>query len=378
MSIRALSPARAAAVDDGAWAPADLLDAAEVGKELRRVRRWIARLEARSAELVDSAARRGIPEDEGFGSATGWLVAVTGDPPAVCRSRVQVARGLRSMPLTREAFDRGELSEPRVRLLVAAREAAPELFIRDEELLVSQARALPSRTFPQALAHWRRLADVDGALADAERAFERRRLCVSATWAGMVRLDGDLDPESGAVVITALGSLTDRQALDPEDGRTPPQRRADALVEICRRHLDSADRPQVGGERPHLLVSIDLATLRGRGEQLVDLDTGPVTLDAVRRLACDAAVTRVITGLDSEPLDTGRRTRVVPASVRRALNQRDGGCTHPGCDTPARWCDAHHLTHWADGGPTTLPNLQLLCRRHHRLAHQHAGHPQRE
>ena len=114
----------------------------------------------------------------------------------------------------------------------------------------------------------------------------------------------------------------------------------------------------MGGERPHLVVSVDLATLQGRGEQLVDLDCGPVTLDAVRRLACDASLTRVVMGPGSEPLDVGRRTRVVPASLRRALNHRDGGCTHPGCDTPAHWCDAHHITHWADGGGTDSANLR--------------------
>ena len=378
MSIGALSPSRVAPVDDPEWVPADSLGDAEAVEELAGVRRSIARLEARSAELIESVARRGIPREQGFGSATGWLVALTGDPAAVCRSRVGVARGLRWMPATREAFARGELSECRVRVLVAAREFAPEVFCRDEGLLVSQARTLPSRVFPQALAHWRRLADMDGALADTDRAFQRRRLHISATWAGMVRVDGDLDPESGATVITALASLADPAALDPADGRSPAQRRADALVEICRRHLDSADRPQVGGERPHLVVTVDLATLQGRGTQLVDLEGGSISLEAVRRLACDAAITPMITGPGSEPPTPGRRTRVIPSSLRRALSSRDGGCTHPGCDIPARWCDSHHLVHWAEGGPTVLSNLRLLCRRHHRLAHQQTPHPQRE
>jgi len=371
-------PGGTVAPDDLAGVPADLLDAAGVARKLRRLRRLVAQLEAREADLIESAARRGIPREEGFGSTTGWLIAVTGDPPPVCRSRVGVARSLREMPLTREAFASGDLSEPRVRLLAAARDSAPGLFARDEALLVAQARALSARVFPQAVAHWRRLADADGALAEAERAYESRRLHVSATWAGMVRLDGDLDPESGAVVMTALGSLADPAALDPQDGRSPAQRRADALTEICRRHLDSSDRPQVGGERPHLVVTVDLETLQSRASGLVDLDTGPVTFAAVRRLACDASVTRVVTGAASEPLEVGRRTRVVPASVRQALNHRDGGCTHPGCEIPARWCDAHHLVHWAQGGVTQPANLRLLCRRHHRLAHDSALYPRRE
>ena len=134
----------------------------------------------------------------------------------------------------------------------------------------------------------------------------------------------------------------------------------------------------MGGERPHLVVGVDLATLQGRGEPLVDLDTGPVALEAARRLACDASLTRVIMGPGSEPLDVGRRTRVVSASLRRALSLRDGACTHPGCDVPARWCDVHHIRHWAQGGKTQPANLRLLCRHHHRQAHDSPQFLQRE
>jgi len=346
-------------------------------EEFLELRRRLTVGEARAAALLAEVERRGIPAEEGFGSATGWLIARTGEPPAVCRSRVQTARALQHMPLTRQAFASGDLSEPRVRLLASARDFAPGVFSRDEGLLVAQARALPARLFPRALAHWRRLADADGAVSDAEQAFARRRLHVSATWGGMVRLDSDLDPESGSLVITALGSLAEPQALDPDDRSTPAQRRADALVEICRRHLDTSDRPRLGGERPHLTVTADLATLAGRGERLVDLDTGPITLDALRRLACDAALTPVITGPEGRPLAVGSNRRVVPSSLRRALDLRDRHCTHPGCDIPARWCDAHHIRHWAQGGKTEEANLRLLCRRHHRLAHRHPPTPQR-
>ena len=140
-------------------------------------------------------------------------------------------------------------------------------------------------------------------------------------------------------------------------------------METCRRYLDTSDRPVVGGERPHVTVTVPLAALAGQGERLVDLDTGPITLEALRRLACDATLTPVITGPGGRPHAIGSNRRVIPPSLRRALHQRDRGCTHPGCDVPARWCDAHHETHWADGGKTDLANLRLLCRRHHRIAH---------
>jgi 5-methylcytosine-specific restriction endonuclease McrA len=84
-------------------------------------------------------------------------------------------------------------------------------------------------------------------------------------------------------------------------------------------------------------------------------------------------VSRIITRGRSEPLELGRQTAVVPTAVRRALILRDKRCRFPGCDRPHRWCDAHHVVHWADGGANSLSNLVLLCRRHHRAVHEGFG-----
>lgn len=370
--------AEAATVDE-AVATVGLLSDELVTAGLRGLRKMAARIEAVGSLLLAEAEKRGIPIAEGFGSTTAWLISGSGDPPGVCRSRVRTARNLRHMPATRSSFLTGEISEPRVRLLVEARATNPELFERDEGMLVTQAGTLDARSFPKAIAYWRRLADHEGHLRDADRAFRRRRLHASVTWNGVVRIDGGLDPEGGATVITALRSLTDPWQVDVADHRTPAQRRADALVEICRRHLDQADRPVVGGERPHVTVTIDLESLEGRAGHTCEVDpTGFITSEAARRLACDARVSRIITRGDSQPLDVGRATRTIPPPLRRALDTRDGGCSHPGCGIPTEWCDAHHIRHWADGGPTSLDNLRLLCRRHHRAAHHHAPYPNRE
>jgi hypothetical protein len=82
---------------------------------------------------------------------------------------------------------------------------------------------------------------------------------------------------------------------------------------------------------------------------------------------------RVVMAAGSEPLDVGRRTAVVSPALRRAVVLRDHHCRFPGCDRPPAWCDAHHVRHWADGGSTSLENLLLLCRRHHRLVHARRG-----
>jgi hypothetical protein len=78
----------------------------------------------------------------------------------------------------------------------------------------------------------------------------------------------------------------------------------------------------------------------------------------------------VLGGAPTQPLDVGRTTRVVQPAQRTALAVRDGGCVFPGCDRPLAWCEAHHLVHWLDGGPTDLDNLVLLCRAHHRAVHE--------
>jgi hypothetical protein len=188
----------------------------------------------------------------------------------------------------------------------------------------------------------------------------------------MVRVDGDLDPETGQELLTALRAVIDADSrAGGEDSRTPAQRRADALGEICRSYLARSDRPVVGGERPHVVVTVDLHTLLERAPGRCELaDLGPITPECARRWACDARVSRVITGPGSVPLDLGRATTVVPAALRRALVVRDRHCTWPGCDRPASWCDAHHVVHWADGGRTSLDNVILLCRRHHGIVHR--------
>ena len=100
---------------------------------------------------------------------------------------------------------------------------------------------------------------------------------------------------------------------------------------------------------------------------------GPVDPEVARRIACDASIRRIVMAGRSEPLDVGRRTPVVPPGTRRAVIVRDGHCRFPGCDRPHTWCDAHHVAHWANGGPTSVANLLLMCRRHHLMVHARAG-----
>jgi hypothetical protein len=265
-----------------------------------------------------------------------------------------------------------KLSPEAAGLLVGAHQAAPEAFGEAEPMLVDAAVALPARELRVAISYWRQAADAAGAEERERRIWEGRHLHVSPTIEGTVRIDGSLDPESGQSLLTALRAVQDAWARDGvPDPRSAPQRRADALTELCRVFLDRSYRPEVAGERPHVVITVDLETLQGKPGRRSELeDTGPITPETARRLACDAGVSRIITTGASEPLDVGRKTPVVPSGVRRALVLRDGGCRFPGWGRPQAWCDGHHVRHWADGGPTSLQNLVLLCRPHHRAVHE--------
>jgi hypothetical protein len=97
-------------------------------------------------------------------------------------------------------------------------------------------------------------------------------------------------------------------------------------------------------------------------------DGDRVSAETSRRLACDASRVVMRHDADGRVTEVGARTRTIPPALRRALHHRDRGCRFPGCGL--RLVQGHHLRHWAQGGPTTLSNLALLCRRHHRAVHE--------
>jgi Domain of unknown function (DUF222)/HNH endonuclease len=336
--------------------------------DLARTRRVV---EAESARTVGEIERRGSFGVDGHLSVTSFVESRLGVGWSEAAREVRMARAPEHMPAAREALGLGEVSSSAIGALAAAREANPEAFSEAEEDLVEVARTMPARGLRLAVERWKvRVEPRAAEREDAER-YERRCVHVSTARDGMVRLDGNLDPETGATLGTALDAVTGAWARGGgDDPRSAAQRRADALGEVCRGWLSHADRPIVGGERPHITVVADLDTLEGRSPGRSETSVGTaVPAETVRRLACDAQVSRVITSGRSEPLDVGRTVRVVPPSLRRALSVRDRGCAFPTCDRPVSWCDAHHVRHWADGGQTQLSNLVLLCRRHHRMTH---------
>jgi Domain of unknown function (DUF222) len=341
--------------------------------ELQRVSELLELERLRRLAEID---RRRLFERKGHLSAASWLASRCNLGWGSAPAQVRVAGALKDMPATRRALEAGEVSMSAARVLTAARDTGPVAFARSEDELVEAARIHRVGDLQRVTAFWRehvgRERHPDG--DDGLRA--RRRLHASVTFEGMVRLDGDLDPEGGEALLTALGAVMDADTRGQGEGdsRSVAQRRADALHEICRQWLDLHARPSVAGQRPHLVVTIGAEVLAGTASGPAECDhAGPIPAEVARRVGCDASVMRVVLAGASEPLDIGRRTPVVPAALRRAVVLRDRGCRFPGCDRPQTWCDAHHAIHWADGEETSLANLLLLCRRHHRLVHERGG-----
>jgi hypothetical protein len=353
----------------------DLPDA-RIEEDFAELHRAMEHLEVERLRRLAEIDRRRLFERDGHLSVASWLASKFEVAWGIARHHVRMARALEDMPITRRALEEGELSLSAARVLVAAHETDGDAFQRSEAQLVEAARIHSTGDLQRVAAYWRQVVERQQSSSGEEKLRARRRLHASVTFLGMVRGDFDLDPESGETLLTALRAKLDAESRSrgQDDGRTPAQRRADALIEICRQWLDLADRPKVAGERPHVTVTVGAEVLLGASVEPSELDhAGPVPSDTARRLACDASVMRIVLSGRSEPLDVGRRTPVVRPSMRRAVMVRDRHCRFPGCDRPHTWCDAHHVVHWADGGPTAVQNLLLLCRRHHRMIHEKDG-----
>jgi hypothetical protein len=146
-------------------------------------------------------------------------------------------------------------------------------------------------------------------------------------------------------------------------------RNADALSLICESFLEHGCAARAGPDRQRLLVHVDAEALSRDGPGRVHVEGGPaIAPETARRLGCDASL-QVLIKRGRRALFLGRKTRAVSPALTLALRERDRCCRFPGCDNH-RWVDAHHIVHWAKGGATTLDNLVLLCRRHHRLVHE--------
>ena len=299
----------------------------------------------------------------------------------VAAAAIDLARKLESLPETSEAFARGTISRTHAQVIARAATAERSDAIAEvEAALVLAAESVAPKQLRDVVQQVTDAIDGDGGAGAACARHERRRLHVSPMLDGMVAIDGLLDAEGGEIVLSALDSAL-TAGRGSGDGRTTPQRRADALVELCR--VGAKDHATGPGRRhrPHATIVVDLAALHpdevgapGAGASRAHAaHVGRLPVATIERLLCDAGIARVITSGRSVPIDVGRTTRTIPSALWRALVVRDGGCVAPGCDRPPGWCEVHHRVAWSRGGRTDLENCELRCGRHHHAVHEGGG-----
>jgi hypothetical protein len=264
-----------------------------------------------------------------------------------------------------------------------------------EPEVLAVARTADTRAVGSVMAAFQHALDPDGADAAALRRFARRGLTLAAAPDRTTVITGLADESSAAVLLAAIDAGSPLVAGDP---RTPAQIRLDALVGICRQHLENPDAPtRGGGGHPHVIVTTDQATLFPADHPSVDPDgtgttgrppgaeqpartgspgatlagIGRIPASTAQRLACDGELTTVL--LDEQGAVSGVRTqrRYFTTSQRRAMIGRDGDrCPWPWCDRPATWSDGHHLVWASRSGPTTVANGALPCPGHHTMCHE--------
>ena len=375
---------------------------------------------ARWLKLVAEFDRREGWGGTGCRSTCEWVAWRCALTPRAAREHVRVARALSGLPLIRESFGRGELSYSKVRALSRVADAE------------SEAELLELARYATA-AQLERMVRAARRCTTAEADEQHRESFVRFYWDdddGCLHVDAKLPPEDGALFLRALEATRDAVyeqraaeadeteadrdgsaeplaatepsgsaepshgdpggSAEPPRASSPPPLSAwdsrtdrggaptnvESLAALAEASLARPPTGLPGGERYQVFVHVDASTLAtdspgasmtGPGE--CALADGPgIAPETARRLACDSSLVTLVER-DGEPLSVGRRSRSVPSSIRRALIARDGRCQFPGCER-RRFVDAHHIRHWARGGETSLDNLVLLCRHHHRLVHE--------
>lgn len=300
-------------------------------------------------------------------------------------------------PAVREAMLDGAIGVDGILAITdALQAAAPRISaeVREEAaaIVVAEARGEGPDGAPPACAAllrihaqtWALALDQDGA-EPRERAAERKRslLIGTATQHG-VPVRGMLLPDVAAQLQTIFDAhlapavafddpyATDESGelvpLPARDDRTRAQKQHDALASALSVAASSGLLPTIGGAAPVLVVSVDATDLADDlGHAHADACESPLSIAAARRIACTGVIQRVTTAANGRIVGIGNEERVFNRHQRRAIALRDGGCVIPGCGVPAGWCEIHHVTEHARGGPTHTDNGVLLCWYHHRF-----------
>jgi hypothetical protein len=350
--------------------------------------------------IAEFDMRKSWNSDGSVRSCAHWLNWRCGIALGAAREKVRVAGALAQLPLIDAAFASGHISYSKVRAM--SRVATPE----NEDFLLMIAQHGTASHVEKVVGKYKSVRTTDEEGHERERENERK-LVYFQDQNDMWIIHAKLPPEVGALVVKAIEAVATPAQIDKQKQLREPQKnvsaetfseaieaeepthfqdllqhtRADALVALAEHFLATTKQnPQFqglkGSERCQIILHVDINTLREQGKEASHAhqhcnmdDKHWISPQTAKRLSCDASLVTVLEDEQGRVLNIGRRTRTVPAAIGRALSLRDNTCRVPGC-CESRYVDAHHIEHWADGGETSLDNLVILCRAHHRQLHQ--------
>ena len=321
------------------------------------------RLDAHIAVAVGEYDHQDLAELDGATSTTGFVKQCGA---ANAAALVKTAKRVRMLPVVTAAWLDHTLTGGQVQAICANVDDATFSLLQEHEAdLVPRLAPLSVTDTIIAMRVWKSMADAR--VSKPEPADDQRTAFLSDLLDGRGRFDVNLDAEGLRLLRTALRLATTKDA--ERETRAATRRRADAFVDILRFFLDHQGHVPKNRNRPHVdfVVDAERFTHEGAGGTYADgTPTDPVT---IKRVMCDAGVSRLVTNGRSVILDYGTTQYLFSDAQFQALAARDRHCRHPGCDRPPEWCEAHHVRPWPSG-PTSLSNAVLKCSRHHHLGHR--------
>ncbi|WP_300681076.1 HNH endonuclease signature motif containing protein [Nocardioides sp.] len=387
---------------------AGLMEPAERARLMVRLSALMGAVTVVRAGLITAAAAEGGVRTESGARAPGWWIAdETRRGRAAARDMVALADALVRRPHVATALRTGAVDLAQAPVICRAIEQLPdhvsaEVVEAAEKHLVDLAGRFDPRQLRILGRRVLEAVDPDAAEAHEGRLLEREdaiartacRLSLRSRGDGTTRIWGVLPDLAAIRLANYLHTFTsprhhstdtaprgdsrptEGDVVDPADTqvwRKIPygHRLGKAFCEFLDA-IDPTDLPDHGGESTQLIVTMSLEDLRrevGAATVLGPEGAERISAAEARRLACRAGIIPAVLGGKDEVLNLGRERRLASLAQRRALRLRHHTCQATGCTRPARWCEAHHLTPWAEGGTTDLNDLVLLCSEHHHVIH---------
>jgi hypothetical protein len=386
-------------------------DAEQLSAEITELCSYIYAAESRLLTLIHEFDKKQYWADLGLHSCAHWLNFKCGIGMNAAREKVRVAHALAKLPRINERFANGALSYSKVRAMTRIADES------NEDYLLMIAKHGTAHHVEKLVSKYRTAKRTqDNKTANEQH--KNRELTHYYDHDGSLIIKAHVPPEQGALIIKALEMAMDAAFAEtsesspatpvqrgashrendvhsegtlitetPKDPEPIAARRADALTEIAETYMNNNESSGSTADRYQVVIHVhpegtstaEASNIEcGSGvhpegtltAETPHLEDGPhVTAETSKRIACDSTIVAIREDKNGEALSIGRRSRTIPPPMRRALRNRDKGCRFPGC-TNTRFVDGHHIQHWAAGGETSLDNLVLLCRRHHRLVHE--------